>query len=258
MHWIIQNNLYAEKAWMTLLETVQRFGIPHSEHKVVPFVGDLEPVATPASKNVICMGSYSLRHIAKREKWYPGVFDLMDQDFTVQKQFWGKHLLNYNSVVCRFEDILFDKIAFMRPITDSKTFSGRVFEWEEVKEWQHNVCEMGEDTGATLNADTLVQVSEPLNIYSEYRFWVVRGKISTSSMYKRGKDVIYSPEVDQRFADYVHEVISIWSPHESFVIDVADTEDGLRIVEPNTLNASGYYAADMQKLVFALEEAYTI
>lgn len=40
------------------------------------------------------------------------------------------------------------------------------------------------------------------------------------------------------------------------MIDVCDTEEGMKIVELNTLNAAGFYAADVQKLVLALEEAF--
>jgi hypothetical protein len=259
MHWVIQSNLYKEKMYEVVMDTVQRFNLSYSEHKVVPFVGDLEPEAHPASNNVICLGSYSMRHIAKKNAWHPGVFDIYDQDFEIQRSHWGEHMLNFNSSVLRFGDVVFDEdIKFVRPTTDSKVFSGRIFEREEFEQWQVDLANMGPTNGSTLTMDTLVQVSEPLNIFSEYRFWVVKGKVVTSSMYKRGDQVFYSPEVDQRFTDYVNHVISIWSPHETFVIDVADTASGLRIVEPNTLNASGFYAGNMQKLIFALENEYTV
>jgi hypothetical protein len=146
----------------------------------------------------------------------------------------------------------------MRPTTDSKIFAGRIFEDEEFYNWQEKICVMKHDYGSTLTPDSLVQVCDPIEIYAEYRFWIVKNKIITYSLYKRGFKVMYAPEVDQRFIDYVNEVISIWSPHETFVIDVADTEDGIKIVEPNTLNASGFYAGNIQKLIFTLDENYTI
>jgi hypothetical protein len=40
---------------------------------------------------------------------------------------------------------------------------------------------------------------------------------------------------------------------EAYVIDVCRTEDGLRIIETNCINASGYYDADLQKLIGAIE-----
>jgi hypothetical protein len=45
-----------------------------------------------------------------------------------------------------------------------------------------------------------------------------------------------------------------WAPLDCFVLDVADTPLGLKVIEVNCINASGYYEADMNKLVMALEE----
>lgn len=43
---------------------------------------------------------------------------------------------------------------------------------------------------------------------------------------------------------------------EAFVLDICEVEGGLRIVEINTLNSAGFYAADVQRLVMALEDAF--
>jgi hypothetical protein len=45
-----------------------------------------------------------------------------------------------------------------------------------------------------------------------------------------------------------------WQPQRAFVLDVAETADGPKIVEINTLNSAGFYAADIQRIVLALEE----
>jgi hypothetical protein len=258
MHWVLQENLFNEKQYSTMLETLERFNIPYSVHKVIPFVGELLPELVLDHKNVICMGSYSMRHCAKKNAWIPGVFDLFEQDFEKQKQHWGQHMLNYNSVVGKFKDIKFTiEDMFVKPINDSKVFAGHVFSKIEFEDWQQRVCELGEDNGSSLNPDTIVQACEPLMIYSEYRFWVVKHEIVTKSMYKQGDRVIYSPKVDERFSEFVESRISEWSPHETFVIDVCETEDGIKIVEINTLNSSGFYEGDVQKLVMKLQESYS-
>jgi len=259
MHWILQNNIFSETGWDTLLATLQRFGIAHSTHKVVPFVGELEPAPQLGHKNVICFGSYSMRHVARREAWTPGVFDLFEQDFQLQMKHWGAHMLNACSVVTTFADAQFTADdMFVRPVNDSKYFAGRMFQREEFVEWQEKVCKLELDDGSSLTPQTLIQLAQPIVIHAEYRFWVVKGQVVTSSLYKRGDRVIYSSEVDDRLAQYVRERIAEWMPLDSFVIDVCDTAQGMRIVEINTLNAAGFYAADVQRLVVALEEAYNI
>jgi len=280
MHWILQNNLFNESAYQELLSTLERFNIPHSVHKVIPFIGELTPEpgqlipcqpkmsseticeygtkgCIAHHKNVICMGSYSLRHSADKYGWTPGVFDLEPFDFRVQLEKWGEHMLNHDSVVCRFEDAYILTPAFIRPIHDSKTFAGKIMDKQEFEEWQVKVCLLKEDYGTTLDRDTLIQVGVPKKIFSEHRFWVVKGKIVTSSTYKLGRTVIYQPlPADSMFQKFAEERIAEWQPHEAFVIDIADTEEGLKVVEINTLNSCGFYACDMQKLVMALEDAF--
>lgn len=258
MHWILQNNLFNEAAYQTLLDTLERMELPYSIHKVVPFVGELVPPPDELTHwNVICMGSYSLRHAADAYKWEPGVFDLEQEDFLVQKQHWGDHMLNADSRVAAFKDVDFEQeLMFLRPTQDSKVFAGRVFTKEEFYEWKRKVVVLEEDYGNSLTKDTLIQFCEPKVIYAEYRFWVVKGKIVTKSLYKRGNTVMYSSDVDERFDEYVKARIAEWQPHDAFCIDVCDTPDGIKIVEINTLNSCGFYAADIPKLVQALEDAF--
>jgi ATP-grasp domain, R2K clade family 3 len=263
MHWILQDNLFNEAAYQTLLDTLERMELPYSIHKVVPFVGELIPEPDVSHYNVICMGSYSLRHAADKYQWEPGVFDLEPEDFTVQMKHWGSHMLNADAVVCAFKDALAvtpnwrqDGDMFVRPIEDSKVFAGKVFDVEEFSDWHNKVCVLEEDYGNSLTKDTLIQICHPKMIFAEYRFWIVKGKIVTKSMYKRGPKVMYSSDVDERFDEYVKERVKEWQPHEAFVIDVCDTPDGIKIVEINTLNSCGFYAADIPMLVDALEYAF--
>lgn len=258
MHWILQNNLFNETAYETLLDLLVRYNISHSIHKVVPFVGELIPDPAIEHNNVICMGSYSLRHVAKRCGWYPGVFDIEALDFTIQRDHWGTHMLNYDSVVVPFGEANFDEPeVFIRPIQDSKVFAGRLITKEEFDDWQNRVVVLEEDYGDSLNKNTLIQVVPPKLIYTEYRFWIVRGDIVTSSLYKRGTRVVYNNDVPHSVSEYVNDRVKEWQPNEAFVIDVCDTPDGMKVVEINTLNSCGFYAADISKLITSLEDAFT-
>jgi hypothetical protein len=60
----------------------------------------------------------------------------------------------------------------------------------------------------------------------------------------------------RRVDDFVAARVAEWQPKEAFVIDVCDTGDRLKVLELNTLNAAGFYAGDVQKLVLALHEAF--
>ena len=99
MHWILQEDFLSEPAWQSLLATLQRFDIAYSIHRVQPKIGELLPVPVLSHQNVICIGSYSMRHVAARCAWQPGVFDLFAQDFVQQRAHWGQYMLNFQSSI---------------------------------------------------------------------------------------------------------------------------------------------------------------
>lgn len=273
MHWVLQDNLFNEAAYRTLQETLDRFKMSYSIHKVIPFIGELTPEVPDDMKNVICMGSYALRHAAKKNGWTPGVFDLEPQTFEIQKQHWGEHMLNFDSVVTPFKDAVFtEDHMFIRPIEDSKVFAGKVMNKDEFEQWQHKIVDLKEDYGnGPAFGDTLMQVSPIKKIYAEYRCWVVQQKIVTSSLYKRGDQVVYSSDVDAHVLRYANRILRTinrieditlsvdnkgWRPHDAFVLDVCETDQGMRVVEINTLNAAGFYAANLTDLVLSLHQAF--
>src|SRR5687767_13929858 len=92
-------------------------------------------------------------------------------------------------------------------------------------------------------------------IWSETRTWVVDGKVVTASGYKLGTLKRYTtPEqIDPRITSFANECAQIWSPNRAYVLDVAETEDGLKIAEINNLNSAGWYRFDMQKMIMSLE-----
>jgi glutathione synthase/RimK-type ligase-like ATP-grasp enzyme len=94
-------------------------------------------------------------------------------------------------------------------------------------------------------------------IYNEHRYFVVDNKVVTGSQYKLGKRVVYGAtdenmDVAQSFVDRLVAAIN-----QPYVIDLALTDDGYKVIELNTLNCAGFYACDMQKLVGALVDYET-
>lgn len=265
MHWILQKGIKDLNALATVLE---RFSIPHSEHVVIPVTGEvISPPEIAAGEHAICIGTYSMRHSGTHHGWTPGVFDLQTQSFDVQKRQWGDALLNFDSVVSTFEDATWtdDGPRFIRPCHDSKLFTGAVFEKQAFLAWQKNVCELGFERGTSLKPDTLIQVATPKKIHSEYRCWVVDGEIVTASLYKLGTQVVYENmdgDIGREMRSYASRFVFgkpamppyAWEPAQAFCLDVCQMTEGWRVVEINSINSCGFYAADLQKLVMALED----
>jgi len=265
MHWVIQSNIYAEENYENLLATLDRCMISYSVHKAVPFIGVLDPEPTdlPDGANVIVMGSYSLARYARRRSWQPGAF-LNNLDFEIQRAHWGDRMLNADAQIFPFGDIPFQREPFfVRPTLDTKTYTGLVVDWGEYEKWRDQLRRLPETNDPvndplsvsvhTINDATMVCSKK--EIWNETRTWIVDGRVVTSSGFKMGTIKRYtSPEqVDARITDFANECAQLWSPNRAYVLDVAETADGLKIGEVNNLNSAGWYRCDMQKLVMALE-----
>jgi hypothetical protein len=252
-HWILQNNIYSEEGWDALVGALERLGITYSTHKCVPFAGTLEPEANPPEGRVIVMGSYTLANHAYDRGWTPGAW-LGNLDFRTQRRHWGIHMLNVDAVIATVE--LLNEVwgrRFIRPVHDTKSFTGQVFDHATWAEFRTGV--MNTFDAINIGPETLVMVCSPKEIYSETRCWIVDGKVVTCSGYKVGTIKRYTaPElVDAHITRFAQEMAEKWSPNRAYVMDVCETPAGLRIVEVNNLNSAGFYKADMNRLVQALE-----
>lgn len=258
MHWVLQDNLRYDSGIRVLHECLPRWGIPHSRHKVVPFVGEIIPDINPVG-NVIVIGAYSMRHVAKAKGWVPGCFDVGHLTHDDYMAHWGPYWLNASARVCRFGDApsyLMDRF-FARPVIDSKSFSGTIFTREEFLAWYEKVMavNLSDPESTTIGPDTEIIIAPIKQIAQEYRCWIVDGRHVTSSLYKRNNEIVYNGKVDDWVIGFASTIAHIrWQPNRAYVLDVCvDVEGQMWVVEVNTMNSAGFYAADMHKLVDAIE-----
>jgi hypothetical protein len=222
--------------------------------KIVPFVGDIIPDIFPENP-VIAIGAYSLWKTAKKKGWNPGVF--INGNFTYPKliEHYGDNFLNKECHISTLENVSpeYDEF-FIKPCKDSKVFSGQKMTWNNFKEWRDKVLDLGWE--GTVTGNTCVVLAPLKEIYSEYRFFIVSGKVITGSQYKVGNRVVYTECHDEAVIEFTQKIIDLWCPDIGFVIDIALTPEGYKVIEINCLNTAGFYACDMSKVVFALEKIY--
>jgi hypothetical protein len=253
MFWVVQNNIFNENGYAELLHALERLGIQHQVVKIVPFIHTIEPDVFPPEGPVMVMGSYTMWEVARLKGWQPGSFT--NDNFTFEKQLahWGERMLNHDSWVGRFADAM-PRVPrfFIRPVLDSKSFAGAVMDHLEFYDWKKAVLAL--DCYTTLTGDDLVQIAAVKPLVRESRLWVVDGKIVTASVYKVGSRVHSDPNVDPNVIQYGEECIAAWQPARAFCLDIFETEDNrLWVGEINTINAAGFYAANVQKLVAAID-----
>ena len=277
MKWVIQTNIWAEEGFEHLLAALDRLGLERCLVKVVPFEGRLEPVEGELpgdGEDAIVMGSYTLAKVARDRGWRPGAF-LDNLDYEVQREHWGTRMLNCDSWCGRLRDTAawyLTSPRFVRPTLDTKSFCGEVMDGYTFSEWRDRIAALDAthqpgDPEQLLTLDTRVMVARPKVLHHETRCWVVDGRVVTASGYKVGTIKRYSPPeaVDARITDFAQQCATAWSPNKGYVIDICETpslpfanrddaDPQLRIVEAGCLNAAGWYKADLNKLVQALEE----
>ncbi len=120
-------------------------------------------------------------------------------------------------------------------------------------DWQRQISQIEEEEFQPLHKNTEMLLSSIKEIYNEFRVFVVDGKVVTASMYKQGSQVIASPNVDQYVIDFAQQMVDKWQPAIAFVIDVADTPQGLKVIEINNINSAGFYEADVFKIIDAID-----
>lgn len=140
-------------------------------------------------------------------------------------------------------DTKFDRDMFIKPSRDLKAFNGGIIEAgtsieEYIKGQQYQAHYV----------DEVCIVSELVNIYAEYRFFIVNKKVSAYSQYRRGGQMNVTGHVDQSIIDVAKEYALYYQPHDIFVMDLCETPHGVKIVEYNCWNASGLYHCDGVKM----------
>lgn len=260
MQWILQEFEDTRR----LGPVLHRLGLPHSWHKVVPFVGNLQPAPVIADPGqVVLFGSYTLWRYAEAQGLRPGVFRIRP---FVHEAPWQPHMLNGPDALFLRLDEIPERLPddgrpwFWRPVEDSKEVPGRVCDSAEIISTARTVLGLSpqEIPRGSLRHDTQMMLTPPARILKEWRVWVVADQVVTWSLYKEGRRVTYRPEIDADALDFAAQLVALNPGYQrAYVMDICRCDAGLRLVKTNCINAAGFYAADLGKLVAAIDALVT-
>lgn len=102
-----------------------------------------------ASRPVMAMGSYTLAKVAVARGWSPGAF-LENTGYDDWHDKWP--VLNPGAWTGPLRDARVTEPSFVRPLSDSKIFVGKVYDLPEFHEWQVSVADLGPES--YVNGDT--------------------------------------------------------------------------------------------------------
>lgn len=268
--WLIQSNI-KESRFKDLTEQLERLKCNFQLIKMFAFTNafysndvlslNFEEAPTldiPANENIVIMGSVGTSRLGKDLGIFPGGFLTDNSDFGVWSKAYGlENILNYDAVQGKMFELEIPKNGdfFVRPVKDDKTFSGLISNYDSFTSWIDKLKQF-EEGECRLNKDTEIIISGLKQIYSEYRFFIVDGKIVTYSMYKQGNTVIHKQDENLEVYNFAQKMVDRWNPIDAYVLDIADTSNGPKVIEINAFGSSGFYACDIQKIILAIEEKY--
>jgi hypothetical protein len=261
--WLIEAGVYGAEA-DPLLAAIRQQGLAAA---VVPFQALLKEKHLAAGGRpladddcVLAYGTFPFaRQVQLHRRWVPGAWcDPVNLDCSVYFAHFGKFLLNQNYALLpaaeavRQQDWLFEVFGredevFARPAGCGKIFTGR--------------CVYKDDFAAALgpacyDPATLVVVAAPRAIGREWRLVVAEDKVIAASQYAVEGSKRVEPgcpaEVRVFAAAMLAEVR--WRPDPVFMLDIAESDGRLWLVESSGFSCSWLYACDPAAVVAAAGE----
>jgi hypothetical protein len=212
---------------------------------------------------VIAYGTFPFaRQVQLHRRWTPGAWcDPSRLDCACYFAHFGKFLLNQHYGILpgveaiRQRDWLFEvfgkeDMVFARPTGCHKVFTGR--------------CISGDDFDSALGPTrydpaTLVVVAAPKRIGREWRLVIAGDRVVAASQYavEGGKCVASGCPAEVRgFAEAMLAEVR-WRPDPIFMVDIAESEGRLWLVELNGFSCSWLYACDLEAIVTAVGDLAT-
>ncbi len=172
VQWVVQHNLTSPLDLDRLRNSCGKLGVNLIELDIIPFSSELPKF--DRSRHSIIYGSTTFNNLAFRDAALrKGVF-YSESDFSIENYIrkWGRYMLNYEALLVTFHQLINDckysgdKLLFIRPDNDNKSFAGEVKRFEEVQNWFEQLKTI---ENADLTPQTKIVVSEPYNIHYEWR-----------------------------------------------------------------------------------------
>ena len=264
--WVIQKNLLSESSFDKIVTTLERSKNSNIIHPIIvkPFTDEWRyDIPIDYDGLTFYYGSTTMvkalwRRSVETGFFEPGLF-FHPKKFRMSNYIdhWGYAMLNSSATIIDVANVKNlrnpdrspihdEQLVFIRPDDDSKSFSGHVIEFGKILEWLDNENFTNrEDIGNVL-------IGLPYNIETEWRLFVVNGRLITWSKYKEKGKLSTSLTAPVDLLYKARQWIKQYQPAEAFVMDVGLCGGNYYIIECGCINAAGFYDAHLPILFTAL------
>lgn len=245
--WLIERDVFPNDEEERLVRTLSELHIPFDEVLGV----DLRSCIPRISKHDVVRGScWLISQANQTDGWRKDIWGCStDFSYSHYASRYRELLLNYPYVATTFHELCWARqnilqenpdSFFVRPDDGFKSIEGQVIRLDQFDQWVDR-CRLLQIRGS---APLIVASSR--QILTEWRCVVIDGQFIASSEYKPSFRSGSPPQV-QQFVLKVQN--SVPGPCRAYVMDVAETPDGLRVVEIGCICCVAFYEADAHKIV---------
>lgn len=250
LRWIVQNLPQVDDV-ARVTGACSTLGLACSVVDIPPFTSGLPDV--PADMPTLFWGSTGfVAHAVASRQWTPGAFypaGAFHASAWTPK--YGRHVLNSDArfmtlAGIRGLDLPEGLRFFTRPDADTKGFGGTVMDLAGLREWLQRETNR---VGARFGENTRCVFASEKPITREWRLFIVDGEISSASLYREHG----TPRETSGAPGYIHEFarerMAEHCPTPCYVMDIAESDGQLFVLELNALNSSGFFACDVQTII---------
>lgn len=276
--WLVQDvginvqNIHAN------FDTLIRFGFPYSNFGVIAFtktISNLKNILNDPEEQFIIRGGTKILTLLEQINSLQEVNQFLSEE---QLSFSEQYIHNLKNGVFYHEQSfdqayygqldlpLLNKGANYYPIKDhlQLSFKDNMFlkPSKDQKAFNAGVLEAGETIESFIinqayqksYLDEIAVIAPCRAISSEYRFFVVDKEVITGSRYRLAGQGNLSEIIPNNILEAAKEYAKLYQPHDVFTMDLAETPEGIFIVEYNCWNASGLYKTDVAKIFHVVQE----
>lgn len=258
VQWVVQKNLTAEDTFKEIAEACAQIGARCEAVQIIPFTEELPPFERAAIN--IPYGSTTFGQLAARDAdLRKGYFLNGNFNMRVYLARWDRHMLNQGAVLIAMKDIAPDlhppdKTIFVRPLDDSKSFSGTVMTFAELLTWRDQLAAV---TTGDQHPVGEVLISEPFHITREWRLWIVNGTVISATRYRESFRLSKEKGCPDAVRVFAEERCREFVPHDVFVMDIGESAEQLYIIECGCMNSAGFYEGEIDVIVRKVTEYIT-
>jgi hypothetical protein len=262
-HWIIQENLIKASLLEELKNVLHDLSISYETVKIIPFSDELPEIQERSGVSIFYGSTTLIMNAFRQDRFQKGIF-YNPNHFCMPNYFekWGEFMLNADSQILTFNEIVHGTFSeqsnaekkkwFVRPIHDDKSFSGSVYDYDEIVRLESS---LKDSNNPYLNEETLVAIAQPKEIAKEWRHFIVKGQVVSTSRYaENGKASKSNSDIPTDLIEFVEKRCQEYTPHVIFVMDTALANGEYKIVECNCFNDTGFYDHDIKKIIANVDE----